>query len=55
MYNINGIRDCRELLEISPQSKISKTERIHTKNAIDVWKRIFMWECILYDEANKKK
>jgi len=40
MYNTNGVRDCRELLEISQQRNISVTERFRTENALDVWKHI---------------
>ena len=45
MYNINGVRHCREPLEISQQTKISQTERFRTKNALDVWKHI-MFVCV---------
>jgi len=31
MYNTNGIRDCRELVKISLQRKISQIERFRTK------------------------
>jgi len=35
MYNINGVRDCRELLEINQQIKLSQTERFRAKTAPD--------------------
>jgi len=44
MCNTSGIKDCRELLEISQQRKISQTERFRTKNALDVWKHIRVCE-----------
>ena len=31
MYNSNGVRDCREFLEINQQRKLSQTERFRTK------------------------
>ena len=34
IYNANGVRDCRELLEIRQQRKISQTERFRSKNAL---------------------
>ena len=40
MYNTNGVRVFRELLEISQQGLISQAERFCTKNALDVSKRI---------------
>jgi len=40
MYSTNGLRDSRELLEISQQREIPLTERFRTKNAFDVWKRV---------------
>jgi len=39
-YNTNGIRDWKELMEISQQRYLSQTERFRTKNALDVWKHI---------------
>jgi len=39
-YNTNGIRDCKELLEISQQKEIPQTERFPTKHALDAWKHI---------------
>ena len=44
MYSTNGLRDSRELLEISQQREIPLTERFRTKNAFDVWKRVRVWE-----------
>jgi len=57
-YNSNGIRDCKELLEISQQKYISQTERFRTKYALDVWKHIglqYMCEStyIFYVEASQ--
>jgi len=40
MYNVKGVIDCRELLKISKQRKISQTERFRINNALDVWKHI---------------
>jgi len=40
MYNTNGVRDCRELLEIIQQRWIYQTEIFRTKNALNVWKHI---------------
>jgi len=47
----NGVRDCRELLEIRQQRQISQTERLRSENALDVWKHIRVWEYIFYDET----
>ena len=55
MYNANGVRDCRELLKISQQRKISQTERFCTKNALNVWKHVCVREYIFYDEEVKSK
>jgi len=39
LHNTNGVRpECRELLGISQQRKISETERLCNINALDVWK-----------------
>jgi len=48
MYNVKGVIDCRELLKISKQRKISQTERFRINNALDVWKHIRVWEYISY-------
>jgi len=37
MYNTNGITDCRELPDTSQQRQIFQTERLRSKNAVDVW------------------
>jgi len=47
MYNDNSVRDCRELLKISQQRKISQTETFRAKNALDVWKHIRVQEYIV--------
>jgi len=36
--------DCRELLKISQQRYVSQTETFHTKNTLDIWKHICVWE-----------
>jgi len=53
MHNANGDRDCRELLKISQQRKISQTERFRAKNALNVWKHICVREYIFYDEESQ--
>ena len=53
MYNTNGVRDCRELLEVSQESYLSQSEKFRTKNALDVWKHIRVWENIFHDEASQ--
>jgi len=40
MFNSNGVRACRELVEISQQRQISQTEKFRTKNTFNVWKHI---------------
>jgi len=41
MLNANGVRDCRELLKISQQRKISQTERFPMK-MLSIWKHLCM-------------
>jgi len=41
MQNINGVRDCKELLEFSQQRKISQIEKFHTK-ILSIWKHMCM-------------
>jgi len=55
MYNTTGIRDCKELREISQQRKVSQTARFRTKNALDVCKCMRVWEYIFYDEKSNLK
>jgi len=55
MHNANGVRDCRELLKISQQRKISQTERFRAKNALNVWKHICVREYIFTMKKVKSK
>jgi len=48
MQNTNGVTDFMKLLEITQQRWISQTERFRTKNALEVWNSIRVWEYVYF-------
>ena len=40
MCNTNGITGCTELPDTSQEREISQTERLRSKNAVDIWMHI---------------